>query len=193
MPITTIYFVRHAESDHRIHDEQARPLTPSGLAAAEGVTSLLADREFAAVYSSPYVRAVQTVSGLAAQRALPVITVADFRERRPGAWLDDFNGFIRQQWADFTFHAPEGESLGEVQARNVRALREVITANRGRAIAVGTHGTALGTILNAFDRRFGYDDFRALTMPDVHVLEFDAEDRFVSRTRLAPVGAVAQW
>ena len=37
--MTTIYFVRHAQSDHRHADDRTRPLTEAGLAA--GVISML--------------------------------------------------------------------------------------------------------------------------------------------------------
>ena len=35
---------------------------------------------------------------------------------------EDFDGFCRRQWADFSYCLSEGESLGQVQRRNVDAL-----------------------------------------------------------------------
>ena len=41
---------------------------------------------------------------------------------------EDFDGFCRRQWADFSYCLPEGESLGQVQRRNVDALETALRA-----------------------------------------------------------------
>ena len=43
---------------------------------------------------------------------------------------------------------PGGESLRSVQERNIAALTDILTAERDKTVVVGTHGTALSTILN---------------------------------------------
>ncbi len=51
----------------------------------------------------------------------------DFRERKiDNVWIEDFNGFCKQQWSDFNYKLTDGESLNEVQIRNIRALEEVV-------------------------------------------------------------------
>ena len=58
-----------------------RPLTPDGREAAARLARELGDEDIAAVYSSPYPRAMQTVEPLAAALDLEVEIVPDLRER----------------------------------------------------------------------------------------------------------------
>ena len=161
--MTQIYFIRHAEPDFSDHDDLTRALTEKGRRDTARVTAFLADKDVDAVLSSPYRRAVDTVQPFAAQAGLEIETVWDFRERRVDSeWIEDFNAFSRQQWADFSYKRLDGETLGEVQARNIAALREVLRRFGGKTVAVGSHGTALSTIINYFDPTFGYEDFERI-------------------------------
>ena len=54
------------------------------------------------------------------------------------------------------------QCLREVQARNLRALRRVLRECPDASVAVGTHGTALSTLLNAYDPGFGHADFERI-------------------------------
>lgn len=160
--MTTIYFVRHAEPDFRIHDDRIRPLTPKGVQDTELVTAYLKDKGVDAVLSSPFQRAADTVRGLAELLGLPIQLVEDFREREVGAWVEDFTQYSRRQWKDFDYRLDGGECLREVQARNVAALDRVRDEHPGRVVVVGSHGTAISTLLHHFAPSFGYDDFIAI-------------------------------
>ncbi len=45
-------------------------------------------------------------------------------------------------------HEEGGESIAMVQNRNIEVLNEILSDNMDKDIALGTHGTALSTILN---------------------------------------------
>lgn len=154
-----MYFVRHAQPDFSVRDDLTRPLTPQGLKDREKVTSLLSSRQIDVIYSSPYRRSADTVQHLADTLGLEIGRVPDFRERAIGAWVEDFMGFATRQWHDFAYKLPGGESLSEVQARNVSALLPLLEKHRGQTLVIGTHGTALGTVWNHFDPSFGLDAF----------------------------------
>lgn len=158
--MTCIYFVRHAEPDSS-HANEIRRLSEKGRRDRDAVTAYLRDKNIARVLSSPYPRAVETVEPLAYERGLMVELVPDFRERRVTGeeWIDDYNGFCQRQWADFSFRLPGGESLAETQERNQRALRDVLRRYEGLSIAIGSHGTALSALLNAYVPSFGYEEF----------------------------------
>lgn len=71
----TLYLVRHANAGSRRAwegDQDDRPLSDRGLAQAAHLAALLADAPVAAVVSSPAVRCVQTVAGIAAAAGLVV-------------------------------------------------------------------------------------------------------------------------
>lgn len=161
--MTTVYFVRHAQPNFANHDDLTRELTAKGLADRHLVESLLADVPVDAVLSSPYKRAMDTVQPLADARGLATRTVADFRERRvDSCWIEDFDGFCRAQWADFDHKLTDGETLRQVQQRNIAALEAVLEEFAGQTVVIGSHGTALSTIINHYDPTFGHADFEKI-------------------------------
>ncbi len=182
---TTVYFVRHAEPEFT-GDDRTRMLTPKGLRDRSLVTEFLADKNVTAAVSSPYKRAYDTIAEFAEKNGLTIQTVEDLRERRiADVWIEDFRGFAERQWADFDYKLEDGECLREVQARNVAAVRDIVKEYGGQSIVVGTHGTALSTIIHYYDPTFGYDDFRRLKMPWIVKFEFE-DGGFVCRQEFDP-------
>lgn len=173
--MTRVYFVRHAEPNYHNHDDRNRELTPKGLKDREEVTSYLADKEVAAIFSSPYKRSYDTVAHFARTYHLPIQVVEDFRERKiDSRWIEDFQSFAQKQWQDFDYRLAGGESLNQVQARNIKALNQVLQAHAGKNIVVATHGTTLATIIDYYTGAGyqGFDRIRA-QMPYVLCLIFD--------------------
>jgi len=71
----TFYVVRHAKAGSRGHwtgDDRQRPLSKKGIKQAEALVEILAPFPIAAIYSSPFLRCVQTVEPLARARKLPL-------------------------------------------------------------------------------------------------------------------------
>lgn len=170
---TSIYFVRHAQPDISVKDDMLRPLTDKGLADAKRVTMTLKDSNIEAIYSSPYKRAYDTVRDLAEALHLDINAKDGFRERKvDNVWVEDFIAFSRKQWGDFNFKLQCGECLREVQERNVAALYDVLKDNLGRNIVVGSHGTALSTIINFFNPEFGFDGFWSIVDKMPYIISF---------------------
>lgn len=161
--MTTVYFVRHAQPNYENHDDLTRELTEKGLADRKLVTAFLMDKNINAVLSSPFQRSIDTVKDFADTKGLSITVENDFRERRiDSVWIEDFNAFCVQQWADFNYKLSDGESLGEVQARNIAALNRVLAEHEGENVVIGSHGTALSTIINYYDPTFGYAQFEEI-------------------------------
>ena len=158
--MTVVYFVRHAQPNYENHDDRTRELTAKGLEDRKLVTEFLRDKQVDAVLSSPYKRAVDTVKEFADAYDFSIRLMEDFRERKiESTWIEDFKGFSQRQWSDFDYKLSDGESLREVQTRNISALNQVLDEYDGKTVVVGSHGTALSTILQYFNPSFGYDDF----------------------------------
>lgn len=177
--MTNIYFVRHAEPNYNNHDDLTRELSPKGMIDRELVTGFLADKQVDVVLSSPYKRAVDTVAHFASLRDLPISTIYDFRERKiDSCWIDDFDAFTRKQWADFDYKLTDGETLTEVQIRNIAALQEVVEQHKGKTVVVGSHGTALSTVVNYFVPQFGIEEFTRIKsiMPWIVRISFSDND-----------------
>lgn len=171
--ITTVYFVRHAISNYNNHDDMFRELTEQGLRDRKLVTDFLSDKNISVALSSPYKRAVDTIKEFADVNNLQIQIIGDFRERKiDSEWIEDFNGFCQKQWEDFDFKLSDGESLREVQNRNVNALNNALEIHRGKNIVIGSHGTALSTVINYFDSSFGYDEFNEIKNLMPWIVEF---------------------
>ena len=174
--MTTVYFVRHAQPNYENHDDMLRELTAQGMEDRKMVTRFLSDKNVDMVLSSPFHRSVETVRHFADSKGLEIGIVEDFRERRiDSVWIEDFNGFCKKQWEDFSYKLSDGESLSEVQKRNIAALNQVLKDYAGKTIVVGSHGTALSTIVNYYDNSFGYAEFEKIRglMPWVVEFNFD--------------------
>ncbi len=186
--LTNFYFVRHAQSDTRIREDAIRPLTPKGLQDARRVSKTLVNLNINKIFSSPYLRTMQTVQHFAETHELPICQVDDFRERAVGGWVNDFRAFSRKQWEDFTFKLEGGESLKEVQERNIKALLQLKKENVGLNIAVGTHGTALATIINYYDTSFGYEHFWSMADRMPYIMHFQYQDEDLVRMQELTIG-----
>lgn len=176
--MTTIYFIRHAEPDYTNHNDRERPLTQKGKEDSKLVTQYLCDKNIDIVLSSPYVRAVDTVKDFAESFGYPILTVEDFRERKVDSiWIEDFYKFSKMQWDDFEYKLSDGESLREVQDRNINALMEALKEYTGKNIVIGSHGTALSTIINYFEPTYSFDDFQRIRniMPWIVKMSFQGD------------------
>lgn len=175
--MTSIYFVRHAKPDYSWYRDRTRPLTEEGRRDSEKVVSALKDIQLDYAASSPYRRSVETIQGCADRHGLIIHKDERFRERKSGV-----NGntarLFRKRWLNFDYHEKDGESLRMVQERNIEALLELLDSHPDEAILLGTHGTALSTILNYFDSTYNCDSFFRMIdfMPYIIRLDFNGRE-----------------
>jgi 2,3-bisphosphoglycerate-dependent phosphoglycerate mutase len=173
--ITNIYFVRHAHSTYT-PDELSRPLSEKGFEAAKKVFEILAAEDITQVVSSPYKRAIQTVVGIAELRKLDVIIEEGFKERRLAEVpVENFEEAVVKAWEDFDFANPGGETGYCAQKRGVQALKDLLGKYYGGNVVIGTHGNIMVLIMNYFDKKFNYDFWCNLDMPDIYKLSFENE------------------
>ncbi|WP_270641951.1 histidine phosphatase family protein [Paraclostridium sordellii] len=171
-----IYFVRHAKPDFSVHDDLTRPLTDKGIIDSKNICEFLKEKSINKIYSSPYKRAIDTLKELAQNLNIKIEVVDDFRERKiSNIWIEDFNKFSKSQWENFEYKLNDGESLNEVQSRNIKALHKILNENSNQNIVIGTHGTALSTIINYYDKTFDYLSFTKIkdVMPFIVCMEFE--------------------
>jgi 2,3-bisphosphoglycerate-dependent phosphoglycerate mutase len=176
--MTKVYFVRHAKPDFTVHDDFTRPLTEEGLNDSKKVTNFLLDKRITKIFSSPYKRAVDTVKDLADQLNLPIRLIDEFRERKiADKWIEDFHSFAKQQWSNFDYKLDSGESLSDVQKRNILALKEVLMDCKDETIVIGTLGTALSTMINYYQNNFLYEHFNRIKdlMPFIVCFTFNGD------------------
>ncbi len=175
--MTRVYFVRHAEPNYDNHDDLLRELSPRGMEDRKLVTAFLSDKDIDVVLSSPFKRAIDTVADFAEKKGLSIEKIENFRERKvDSCWIEDFTEFTKRQWSDFNYKLSDGECLREVQDRNIAALNEVLVKYQRKNIVIGSHGTALSTIINYYDKSFGYEDFEKIRFVMPWIVEFVFDD-----------------
>ncbi|HEM6117238.1 histidine phosphatase family protein [Streptococcus pluranimalium] len=171
----TIYLIRHAEPNYNNHQDDERELTAEGLQDCQLLLDYFKDITIDRIYSSPFKRALQTIDELAKEKNLPIQIKENFRERKiDDVWIDDFTTFSQRQWQDFNYKLAKGESLQEVQDRNIQQLQEILKGQE-TSIIISSHGTAISTILNYYDHQFAFDNFQAIKqlMPFLATLSFE--------------------
>ncbi len=183
--ITTIYFVRHAESLTSHKDDRTRPLTDDGMKDRKIVLETLKEKKIDAFLCSPYRRSIETISPTAEFFKMEIKTDERFRERKSGV---DPRDHCAGRWADFSYAEEGGECLASVQKRNIEALTDVLREYRGKNVVIGSHGTALSAIINYYDSSFGYESFMKIVkwLPFVVEMKFDGE-RFLEYKILSKV------
>jgi 2,3-bisphosphoglycerate-dependent phosphoglycerate mutase len=163
-----IILVRHAAPVLPMDwpDQSTRPLTADGVAAAASLAPRLVSLAPAAVVSSPYRRAIQTVAPAASLLGLPVDPDFSLREWDSGyVPTPDYQRLDAESWADPTFARADGESLSQLSTRAVAALSRLTVDT-----VVGSHGTFIARALAGFGMSVDLDFVRAMPMPAVFVL-----------------------
>jgi 2,3-bisphosphoglycerate-dependent phosphoglycerate mutase len=175
----TVLLVRHAEPvmpGTPGFDEFSRPLSDKGARDASELVRGFQYLEIDAVYSSPMLRAVQTVQGFAVARGLEVVQVRDFFEHELAPEpISNWREVLEQSWSDFDFALLGGKTMRSTQTRGFAALERLGQAHRRGTIVIGGHGTLFSLILNTIEPGIACAFHLSMPMPAVYALEFDGE------------------
>ena len=176
--VTRIFLVRHCQATGQTADAL---LTPEGELQAAQLADFLANSGIDLLVSSPFTRAHASIVPLALRIGRKVEIDARLSERKlSDAWLPDWRDHFRASFDDVDLCLPGGESSRAATARFVAALESV--RNREASVAVMvTHGNLLTLLLRYLDPRFGYEDWRTLTNPDIFQVDFHADPVHVER------------
>jgi broad specificity phosphatase PhoE len=140
--VTTLVLCRHAD--------------PAALEQARQLAERLASVPFAAVYSSPLERAIETARMVAQVHDLVPIQVDALREidfgKVEGLSFEEFpvdlqDGLLREPT---TVRFPAGETYEELRARVTRVLDAIVAAHPEATVAVVSHAGAIRAALAAW-------------------------------------------
>lgn len=168
---TTLFFVRHGETDYnRQHRVQGRgidaELNATGHAQAEALARRLAGEPFDAIYASTMRRAIQTAERVAQHRPpLPFYRLAGLDEMAWGILEGEADSsYVQHTFATMQAHwgrgeydrrVEGGESILEVQHRALQALDHVMTHHAGGTVLVVAHGRLLRVLLASILDEYG--------------------------------------
>jgi 8-oxo-dGTP diphosphatase len=145
--LRTFYVVRHAKAGNRAEwsgDDRQRPLSKKGLEQAKKLVTVLAPLPVSSIFSSAYLRCVQTVEPLARARKLEIQMSPSLEE---GSGLEGLTEFLGDRSLDGTVLATHGDIADELLEDLVN--REVIKPGYGGiekgstwVLGVDEHGVA---------------------------------------------------
>lgn len=187
---TLLYLVRHAEAEgnvyRRCHGHYNSLVTENGKRQIEALTRRFYDIPLDAVYSSDLYRAVATAEPVAREKGLAVTLVPALREVDMGCWEDEPWGLLPLMYPDeydrwektpWACSIPGGESVETLAGRVWPAVTDIAAAEKGRSVAVFTHGAAIRVIL-CLAAGLPLEDIMSVGWCDntaVALLEFGAE------------------
>jgi 2,3-bisphosphoglycerate-dependent phosphoglycerate mutase len=188
--ITEIYFVRHAHSEYSLEHEETRELSEQGRKDALTVTKLLVEQGIQAVCSSPYLRAIQTVEGIANVLGVKIDLDERFRERnfaKRNYIVENRFEAMERGFMEPDFAFPGGESNRDVEQRGIMAMNRVLQQYNGKRVAIGIHGGIMTIIMRHYDPRFNADFLRHLPKPDIYKLTFE-NDKYIDVQKIGTFG-----
>jgi 2,3-bisphosphoglycerate-dependent phosphoglycerate mutase len=161
----TLYLVRHAKATGQAPEA---PLTPEGTAQARVLRDFFSGVSIDQIVSSPFTRAIQSIEPLAQRLGLEiktddrlieaVLSTIDYPD-----WLDR----LRSTFSDFDLSFDGGESSRTATARAVTAINDTLQSAADSTLVV-THGRLMTLMLKHFDSKYGFEDWRNLSAPDVY-------------------------
>ena len=173
MSETTLYLVRHGETDYnRRSIVQGRGidavLNATGRAQAVAVAHRLAEVPFDAIYTSPLRRAAETAEAIAREQSqAPLHRLADLEEMAWGVFEGrPITPSVRQmleaivaRWqnGEFGYRIEDGESIYDVQQRGQSAIRHILAHHAGEMVLVVTHGRFLRILLATLLEAYGLE------------------------------------
>jgi alpha-ribazole phosphatase len=159
-PETVLWLLRHPEPDAstrgRCYGSLDVALSPEGVRQAHSIADALAQKSFAAIYSSPRQRCTQAAQILSVGRSCALEAVGALREldfgELEGRTYDEIAAMypdVYQQWMERPTETqfPGGESFSEMRARVIDATRDLRSRHAGQSIALVTHGGVIRIIL----------------------------------------------
>lgn len=153
---TKITLVRHAETNANLirafSGRREVPISSYGYQQISDLTKVLANKSFAAVFSSPMSRAIETVKPTATRLGLNVILDDDLLELSYGVLegtpRDEIKDKFPDVWEffiqyDYFSRVEDGEEIEEGVRRFTTCLKRLASIYEGQSILVATHGMLL--------------------------------------------------
>ena len=156
--MTTVYLIRHSkplEVNNALNKDILQIQNEKNCLSIEGekiAQDKFKNEEFNnldIIYSSNYVRAIQTAKYLAEKNNLEINVFSELGERKIGvsSWDELPEKFELKQFLDENYKIGDGENQIEVIKRMKAALKKILDDNKNKRIAVIGHATSIAYYL----------------------------------------------
>lgn len=156
--MTIIYLIRHSKpmkvnntlnNDNLQIQNEKQSLSIEGEQIAQNKLNNIEFNNIDILFSSNYVRTIQTAKYLAKKNNLEINIVSDLGERKFGinSWDELPENFERKQFLDENYKISNGESQREVSNRMYSTIMKILNENKNKRIAIVSHATAISYLL----------------------------------------------
>lgn len=168
--------IRHGKAEMQGEDH-LRKLDEDGIQQSKSICEKLEKmvNKNIKIFSSPFVRAVDTIKPLAENLNKEIIMSEELKEINIGK-SDTLtkHEIIKKMWEDENFKVINGDSQIEKFNLMKEFLVHMFNSSRNEDVIIVTHGNLLGIILKFhFKREFGFDDWKIMSMPDLYELNIE--------------------
>lgn len=163
-----IYLLRHCKASSQEFDAH---LTEDGKREAKKLVRLLKTLDIEMIYSSPMIRAIETVEPFAAEETIEVNLADDLQERvlseNP---LDDWKDVLQKSFLDFDFKIGDAESSYAAQNRILDFIDQL---NKNKNYLLVSHGNLISLLIHFYDNQFGFNESMNMKNPDLYELNYE--------------------
>ena len=177
----TIYFVRHCTADGQHKDS---PLTTVGMRQAHLLSMFLSEQNIFVdkIISSPYLRAIESIKPYAESANKKIEIDQRLQERiLSNEPIDDWLEVLERSFNDHQYSLIGGESANDAVQRANTLLEPLYTDDHIKNIILVSHGNLLALLFQQFDKRFGFNQWKELSNPDVYRLNIADENTSLER------------
>ena len=156
--MTTIYLIRHSKpmkvnnafnKDNLQLQNEKSSLSIEGEQIAREKLNKNEFNNIDIIFSSNYVRTIQTAKYLSEKNSTEINVVSDLSERKFGidSWEELPDNFERKQFLDENYKLINGESQKEVRDRMYSVIVKILNEYPNKRIAIVNHATAISYLL----------------------------------------------
>jgi len=190
-----IWFIRHAESEINVPGNprpvpdggMTYPLTRKGVEQARALAEATADVPIVAIYTSTYLRAVQTADAVAFRHDLTLSLAPEAVEVdlgiKPGSTEDSRAVYVElaRKWTldkDLEARHGEGESFADVQRRFLPFVREVMNRHGqdSGVVVIVAHAATLGFMVPVLANNVPADYAVLHPLPNTGIIKTELRD-----------------
>lgn len=156
--MNTVYLIRHSKPmkvNNTFNKDNLQLQNEKSSLSIEGeqiAKDKLNKKEFDGIdiiFSSNYVRTIQTAKYLSEKNSAEINVISDLGERKFGidSWDELPDNFERKQFLDENYKLNNGENQKEVRDRMYSIIMKILNEYPNKRIAIVSHGTAISYLL----------------------------------------------
>ncbi|MDC2865647.1 histidine phosphatase family protein [Bacillus sp. BP-3] len=173
--------VRHCMATGQEHDA---PLTKIGEHQAKDLANFLITARLPIdnIISSPFTRAIQSITPYASHIQLPIQEDERLTERiLSGAPMSNWLQMLEQTFTETDVAFPGGESTRQATERVQSLIHSILQDDTQKVTLLVTHGNLFTLILRIFDESIGFSTWKSLSNPDVYEITIEQDAATIHR------------